>query len=249
MGPTVHNHQPSNGLVPAFQVKASITQQTKGNSFESASKLVQDALSVIDVNTPKDSIPAYPNLLRMANRRREKARPKHPESLDFQLDMDFIPEDFFCKDITVKQRRHILFATPSMIKVLEKAKNWYIDGTFKLVKYPFTQLLSVHAFVKNDDGFAKQIPLFFAVMSGKKKKDYVAVFKAVKETMAVMNVKSFMVDFESAIWTALSEVFPDVVVHGCCFHWSQAVWRKVQDLGLLLHIVKMRVLTNMSEDY
>ena len=41
-----------------------------------------------------------------------------------------------------------------------------------------------------------------------------------------------MLDFESAMWRAAASVFPDVRVRGCGFHWNQAVWRKVQGLGL-----------------
>jgi hypothetical protein len=37
-----------------------------------------------------------------------------------------------------------------------------------------------------------------------------------------------VVDFEAALWKALREVFQGAEIHGCCFHWSQAVWRKVQ---------------------
>jgi hypothetical protein len=40
------------------------------------------------------------------------------------------------------------------------------------------------------------------------------------------------VDFESAVWRAIPEVFPDVTVRGCGFHWGQAVWRKIQEIGL-----------------
>ena len=41
-----------------------------------------------------------------------------------------------------------------------------------------------------------------------------------------------MVDFENALWRALHSIFPDTVIKGCVFHQTQAVWRKIQDLGL-----------------
>jgi len=76
--------------------------------------------------------------------------------------------------VDVNGRRHLVFATAEQLVHLGRAKTWYIDGTFKLVRHPFTQLLTINAFVRKDD-HAKQVPLVFALMSGKKKKDYRAV--------------------------------------------------------------------------
>ena len=40
-------------------------------------------------------------------------------------------------------------------------------------------------------------------------------------------VHQVMIDFEEAMWNYLYEVLPDVMVKGCVFHWTQALWRKV----------------------
>jgi len=50
-------------------------------------------------------------------------------------------------DIIVDQQRHMLFEMPLQLQSLACAATWFIDGTFKVVKSPFAQLLSVHAFV------------------------------------------------------------------------------------------------------
>ena len=39
-------------------------------------------------------------------------------------------------------------------------------------------------------------------------------------------------DFEAAMWHGVKVVFPKIQIKGCVFHWVQAVWRRVQALGL-----------------
>ena len=89
---------------------------------------------------------------------------KDPTTINFDLQEDAIPQGFFCENIKTRNSHHLKFANDKMIYILSQAKHWFIDGTFKIVRQPFTQLLSVHAFIKCDDSL-KQIPLMFVVMS------------------------------------------------------------------------------------
>ena len=72
--------------------------------------------------------------------------------------------------------------------------------------------------MKNDD-HVKQVPLVFALMSGRKKGDYKAVLESV---LAILEnrprVTKITLDFEKAIWTALFQVLPNVKLMGCSFH-------------------------------
>ena len=105
-----------------------------------------------------------------------------------------------------------------------------IDLGFKVVKQPFSQLLSIHCFIKHGDCL-KQVPLVYVMMSSRRK-DYIAVFSAVKELVPNLQVKEVVMDFESGMWAGIRATFPDVAIKGCVFHWTQAVWRHVQSLGL-----------------
>ncbi|KAI0243256.1 hypothetical protein LSAT2_018956 [Lamellibrachia satsuma] len=56
-------------------------------------------------------------------------------------------------------------STSTQDKIFDtKAKRWYADGTFKVVREPFIQLWSIHVFVR-DGNHMKQVPLLFCLMS------------------------------------------------------------------------------------
>ena len=57
----------------------------------------------------------------------------------------------------------------------------------------------------------KQLPMAYVIMSGKSKKDYRKVFRAVRDALPeVPRVQEVMLDFEKAIWGAFESIFPEV---------------------------------------
>ena len=124
-----------------------------------------------------------------------------------------------------------MFATENMLSLLKRSKTWYVDGTFKVVKAPFTQLFSIHSFVRSGD-CTKQVPLASVLMSEKRKRDYRKALKAIKRLTKERKLEKFVLDFEQALWRAILSVFPGVLIQGCLFHRTQCIWRKIQDIGL-----------------
>ena len=53
-----------------------------------------------------------------------------------------------------------------------------------------------------------------------------------KEADATLNPDTVTTDYEVATINALQDVFPDTHVHGCFYHLSQCVYRRVQANGL-----------------
>ena len=185
----------------------------------SCGEIVKKALSSCENSDVP--LPNINTLVRCTNRAREGQRPKHPEDTSFELNRDHVPQDFLQADLFENGQRHLIFATSIQLQHMSKSKTWYVDGTFKLVRTPFVQLLSVHSFIKRD-GIMKQVPLCFVLMSRRKKKDYVAVLRKITE-LTPTSVCEVVVDFEKALWSAVRVCLPEASIHGCWFHWAQAV--------------------------
>jgi len=200
--------------------------------FVSATAITEQAVIQI-TNEPLQALPSMLNIARAANRYRAKNRPKEPKAADFILQQEFIPSDFLVKDLILDGARHVIFATKQMLELLSKARKWYIDATFKVVRRPFHQLLSIHAFVKKE-GILKQVPLCFVLMSRRQKRDYRAVLKCIKDLLPnPLRVTEVLSDFEAALWRSCRKILGESIVHkGCVFHWAQALWRQIQEVGL-----------------
>lgn len=77
----------------------------------------------------------------------------------------------------------------------------------------------------------------FAFMSCKTTFAYVKLLRAVAQLIIPYSRGSIQLlevslDFEAAVWKAFTRVFPGIQIHGCGFHLYQAIFRKIQKLGL-----------------
>ena len=181
----------------------------------------------------REILPDLDHLIRCVNRVREKYRPKHPKELDFMLDFDNIPQQFVREDLYENNQRYIIMCTDRQLQLLKKTKTVFFDATFKCVKDPFKQLASMHSFVKSE-GTMKMVPLAFIIMSRRQTVDYTTVLEAIfKMIKHDNNIQEVVIDFERAMWSAFKKVLPShAKLHGCWFHWSQCVYRKVKDVKL-----------------
>ena len=228
-----HLHAPSHGIKHVAKVNAGIKEKASANVFTSASTIVDEVLlDKLNPGTVVAALAKHQSLIRTVNRRREKNRPKHPQNLDFDLVVEHLPDNFLQDDVRIDGQRHLIFASRHMLELLFKAKTWYMDGTFRVIRAPFQQLFSIHAFLKKD-GELKQVPLLFVVMSSRRKKDYKAVL------MSVLNMlpqdprcECAFFDYEIALWKAIASVLPDVERKGCVYHWANSIMKKVKSLGL-----------------
>ena len=166
--------------------------------FKSTAVIVEEVLTEeMQQAKPVPGIPSVENLALCANQHRKRMRPAEPLDLEFEVAEDYIPAEFYQGDMQVRDRKHLVFA--SKLSLFAKAKTWYIDATFNVVKKTFTQLFSIHCFRKKN-GQMKQVRLAFALMSGKQTEDYRKVIKKVKGLLPEgPAVKAVMADFEGAM--------------------------------------------------
>ena len=116
-------------------------------------------------------MPATNNMARAVNHSRKTQCPIYPRNLDFDMDSTCIGVKFLKGDRWVDHKHHIVLTSDYQLRLLAASVHWFVDGTFKLVKSTFTQLWSIHAFVKHGI-VVKQVPLMFCLMSSHRKIDY-----------------------------------------------------------------------------
>ena len=106
----------------------------------------------------------------------------------------------------------------------------YVDGTFQTCPL-FYQIFSLHGF-KNE----KQFPLVYALLPDNTHQTYSRLLELIKQKTVSLGFNlapsRFLGDFELAIKQAVDLRFPLADFKGCYFHFSQALMRKFQALGL-----------------
>ena len=226
-GSVPHKCTPKPSALPASKVQSQIRDVGASQTYTPAASIVADALRQhMKPGAPTDALPQLPSLIRQTNKLRQRNHPPNPTTLDFTVIDDVIPPGFLQEDIKTPGSRHMIFYTEHQLQLLRVAREWYVDGTFRCVGLPFQQLLSIHAFI-NQNQSTKQVPLVFVLMSGRSAADYTAVLEKIPGRPSVI-----MSDFEAALRSSVLQLLPTTEHKGCCFHWCQAVWRKVQQLGL-----------------
>ena len=125
------------------------------------------------------------------------------------------------------KKRFLIFATEDNLDLLENSSEWHADGTFKVSPLLFYQVYTIHAIFNGHT-----IPSVYLLLTSKNAEIYLRAFNALKDLNTCLAPQKIVTDFELAAINAFKATFPNVAIKGCFFHFAQAVWRKVQELGL-----------------
>ena len=127
----------------------------------------------------------------------------------------------------------LVFGTEEYLKKLSQADVLFMDGTFYTAPSMFCQLYTIHGL-----WHGQMIPLVYVLLPNKTRETYTRMFRLLQDALIARNIiwspNSFQIDFELAVIRAIEMLFPNAQIRGCLFHFCQSIWRKVQELGLVI---------------
>lgn len=148
----------------------------------------------------------------------------------------------------------IAFATQEGRKILQNSKFCLMDGTFRTCPAPFYQLYSIHVDVGSNESLTATRPVVFILLPNKEKRTYEVMLYLTKQQVPGWNPELVIVDFEVAVISALSNIFPSAVTKGCNFHFKQALSKKSREVGIKSeeenrHVAKCGALAHLPVDF
>ncbi|CAF4689044.1 unnamed protein product, partial [Rotaria socialis] len=151
-----------------------------------------------------------------------------PESYSKTLNKN----EFLITDKMITRRQRILlFSTSEQLKMLFATETIFMDGTFSTCPKMFDQVYTIHA-IKYDQSF----PCVFGLLPNRQKSTYHFMFRELKALAVQMDMnfspKLIMSDFEPGLLAVVALEFVTATHLSCYFHFTQAIYRAIQRLGL-----------------
>ena len=234
---TPHSHDPQEHSVAVTKLRATLKEHAAG-SRGTLSQLLVDHTTETPVEV-RAELGNPDTVKRSLRRERAKTMPKNPASLrDLTLDEEWTitsdQEQFLIHDSGVDSSdRMLVFATDNALRHLASSDSWFMDGTFNVAPLLFTQLYVIRVPLGES-----AVTCVYAFLPNKHQSTYEELFTAIQDRCTELGFQAdpttITLDFEQAVINAVTSSFgPQVNVHGCFYHLTQATWRKIQTLGLV----------------
>ena len=238
-----HDH-PSDNIDNAVEkVKAQLRKDARDKTVP-IPQLFNDALAELamqeEVGELAAVMPTFPSFKSTMYRNRKKTYPNLPtERADVNLDGQWTQTKNGQRLLLRSdgdQDKILIFVTDTMLQRLPTVETLYMDGTFAVCPRIFYQLFTVNIILSG-----QQFPAVYALLPNKSRATYNRFFTLLKEELQNLGITlrppRVLVDFELGLLQAVKLHFPDADVKGCYFHFSQCLWRWVQNNG---HVVLYR---------
>lgn len=178
-------------------------------------------------------IPTFSSVKDALYRQRHKALnirklPRSRKEIQVPVSM----QNYLLLDDGEDENRIIVFAEGNG-HLLTKGTEFFMDGTFKSCCPLFQQLYTIHVDLGSTNQHTLIVPAIYALLPNKTQSTYKRLFKLLRQNVPTFSPLKIHIDFEKAAINGIEEIFPEAIIKGCNFHFNQALWRKVQELGLV----------------
>ena len=137
-------------------------------------------------------------------------------------------ENFLLFDSGSNNQRILIFGTQQGLDILGRCDHWFCDGTFKSSPALFDQLFIIQGKFRE-----LILPLLFVLMPNRTQSSYARVLSAIGNLRPNLAPLTIMSDFEQASINAFHDAYPAARQRGCFFHFSQCVWKHIQQHSAL----------------
>ncbi|CAF3841949.1 unnamed protein product [Rotaria sp. Silwood1] len=125
-----------------------------------------------------------------------------------------------------------LTLAPVAVKIILFSSEWiFLDGTFDKCPKQFQQIYTIHGLK-----FQQNFPCVICLLSGKTADIYRQLFLELNDHATRLKMKfepkHVMSDFEMSLTKVIKEKLPNVIHHGCFFHFTQSLHKHINSLGL-----------------
>jgi len=220
------------------ELKAAARLAPEKSSKEVYDQVMNSKISETDANLVDELVSALPDYVCMKSsiqRVRMEGRPVIPGSLEeLNIDGEWTKNsngDQFLLFQTHGREKIVGFATQLMLERLCDSQLIIMDGTFRVSPLLFSQLYTLHGQYRGGI-----FCFMYLLLPNKRRETYEEVIRLIQDAAQrigkVFSPVRFLLDFEEAMILALRSFFPSASVKGCYFHFTQAIWRNCQKIGL-----------------
>lgn len=222
-----HNHAPDpdniNCAIVSDNIKTLSRQRT-----DAPRAIVNECLAGVSNNTIAQ-LPQIVALEHKVSRARKQANQNFsvPHTLaeiilpdEICLTRTHHPENFVLADTGANdEQRIIVFCSRTDYLRLSNCSTWLADATFKVAPEMFSELWVIHGLY-----FGRAVPLVFCLLPNKLEETYSRALGLIFESIDLTAPECprpnvVIIDFEKAEENAFRTLLPNVIVHGCFFHF------------------------------
>lgn len=234
-----HNHEPDEVIVQRAELRKTMQDMVTNDPACPVKRVYNAAVSQLHRRAQgggdRPNVDQFYSFRSILNRTKASQMPAIPHSID-----DVVIEGTWAE--TWLNDRYLLhrdndwgitiFATDENIKSLQQCQELYMDATFRCCPAPYTQFFTILGKYR---GWV--IPLVMVLMENRQVGHYRQVLSAIaREVRQITHhrwrPRIVICDFEQALLIAVETELPHVQIGGCYFHFTQALWRQIQELGL-----------------